>query len=70
LSPRGPDGYVSVFSLSETSTGVTLKGLKYPLDRATLQNSFPLGTSNEFLGSPASVEVEDGTLLIVPSETA
>jgi len=58
-------GYVSVFSLSDHSSGVTLRGLKYPLDRAKLVSSFPLGTSNEFTNCPGSISVENGTLLIV-----
>lgn len=61
----GHSGYLSVFSLSEASYGVTLKGLKYPLDRATLYSSFPLGTSNEFLSQSGSISVENGTLLLV-----
>lgn len=58
-------GYVSVFSHSEQSTGVYLKGLKYELTDATLKNTFPLGVSNEFIGNPSSITVENGTLLIV-----
>jgi thiamine pyrophosphokinase len=61
----GRNGYVSVFSFSEVSSGVTLRGLKYPLDRAMLSNAFPLGTSNEFMNCPGSISVENGTLLII-----
>lgn len=60
-----PSGYVSIFSHSETSVGVTLKGLKYPLHEAVLENTFPLGVSNEFAGKESSITVKDGTLLIV-----
>ena len=58
-------GYVSVFSHSEQSTGVYLKGLKYELADATLKNTFPLGVSNEFTGNQSSITVKSGTLLIV-----
>lgn len=57
-------GYVSCFSLDEYAYGVDEVGLKYGLDKATLQNSFPLGVSNEFIGKPASISVIKGTLLI------
>ena len=62
---RGNTGMISVFSLSEMSKGVTLKGLMYSLDKATLTNDFPLGVSNEFIiDEEAEITVEDGTLLI------
>lgn len=58
-------GYVSVFSHTNQSAGVFLKGLKYELTDATLTNTFPLGVSNEFLGVESSVSVKEGTLIIV-----
>ena len=58
-------GYVSVFSHSDKSTGVTLCGLKYALDCAEVCNHFPIGISNEFLDMPSTISVEKGTLLIV-----
>ena len=62
----GNTGYSSVFSLSEISRGVTLKGLMYTLEKGELRNDFPLGVSNEFIiDEEASVSVEDGTLLII-----
>ncbi len=59
---------VSVFSYTEKSTGVTLTGLKYPLNHATLTNTFPVGVSNEFKDNTATVEVKDGVLLIILSD--
>lgn len=62
----GNTGYLSVFSLSEISKGVTLKGLMYTLEDGELKNDFPLGVSNEFIiDEKASVSVKDGTLLII-----
>lgn len=58
-------GYISVFSHSDISTGVTLKGLKYTLENAELSNKNPLGVSNEFIGEEAEISVKNGTLLIV-----
>lgn len=57
--------YVSVFSHSEKSCGVTLKGFSYTLNNAELTNSFPLGVSNEFTGENAHIGVTDGTLVVI-----
>ena len=46
------------------AVGVTLTGLKYPLENATLTCDYPLGVSNEFTGAPAEITVRAGTLII------
>ena len=66
--PAAMSGYLSVLCNSGTARGVTLRGLKYPLERYTMTGSFPLGVSNQFLGQPASVSVEDGCLLLLWEE--
>lgn len=58
-------GYISVFAFSDECLGVTLKGLKYTLDNATLSSRFPLGVSNEFTGTDSLVKVSQGTLIVV-----
>ena len=62
---RGYEGMISVFSLSDHSRGVSIQGLKYELRDAILDNSFPLGVSNEFKGMDSRIEVRDGSLLII-----
>lgn len=66
--PAGMSGYLSVFCSSGAARGVTLSGLKYPLSDYTMENSFPVGVSNEFLGEPATVRVKDGSLLLLWEE--
>lgn len=63
--PEKASGYLSVFSHSERSEGVYLKGLKYELENAVLTNIYPLGISNEFIGVKSSVSVKKGTLMII-----
>lgn len=59
------DGYLSVFSHTTKAEGVNLRGLKYELNDAVLTHTFPLGTSNEFIGRESSISVEVGTLIVV-----
>ena len=65
----GPDmikgATISMFSAGGRAMGVTLTGLKYPLDNATLTSDYPIGVSNEFTGAPAVVSVRSGTLVII-----
>lgn len=58
-------GIVSVFSYSPKCEKVTIKGLLYELTEATLTSGFPLGVSNEFVGTKASISIGEGTGLVV-----
>ncbi|MGI5895654.1 MAG: thiamine diphosphokinase [Oscillospiraceae bacterium] len=62
---RKANHYLSVFSYTDQCTGVTLKGMKYPLDHAVIDSSFPIGTSNEILEAFGSITVEQGKLLVM-----
>jgi len=57
-------GMVSVFAADTRCEGVSIKGLKYEVDHAPLTNDFPLGVSNELIGRPACISVEQGVLLV------
>ena len=67
---RVPDGYrhVSVFSYTGQCSGVTLKGLSYPLEDGCLDQNFPLGVSNSVESQPASISVREGRLLVILSD--
>lgn len=62
------DGMISVFSMTDVSTGIWEKGLKYTLDDAALKNDKALGVSNEFIGEESSISVQEGTLLVMWEE--
>ena len=62
--PAGTAGIFSAFCMGATAKGVTLKGFKYALTDGTLDSFFPLGVSNHFMGTEATVTVKDGTLLL------
>ena len=68
--PAAQTGGVSVFSLSDKSEGVSIKGLHYEAEGTTLTNRFPLGVSNRFEGREAVISVENGTLLVVLRDEA
>lgn len=57
-------GTLSLFAWGGAAKGVTLTGLLYPLENATLTSDRPLGVSNEFLGQTAQISVADGTLIV------
>ena len=62
-------GMVSVFA-ADRAAGVTLQGLKFPLDNTCLTSTVPLGVSNEFTGVESVIRVTDGTLIVMWNEDA
>ncbi len=62
-------GTISVFASTDEVKEVSLQGLKYSLENATLTNQKALGVSNEFMGIPASIRVSEGVLWIMWQES-
>ena len=58
--------YISVFSYSPSST-ISIKGLKYDLEKYTLDNSFPLGIDNEPLSKKGYLKIYNGIVLVITS---
>jgi thiamine pyrophosphokinase len=56
---------VSVIPLTATVTGITYTGLEYPLTNHTLLLGSTRGVSNVIIGSPATIQVASGLLLVV-----
>ena len=65
--PRREGWSLSVFALSDSCAGVTIRGTKYECEDAALTNAFPLGVSNVWAAEEAAVRVGRGTLLVVQS---
>ncbi len=65
LFPANADGILSVFCLGADARGVTIRGLKYPLEGQTLSSAFPLGVSNHFIRETAEISVAEGCLLLM-----
>ena len=60
---------VSVMAL-EASSGVTLAGMRYPLENASVPLLSSLGISNVALESRVRVSLAEGTLLVIASRSA
>jgi len=65
LPKREQGTTLSIFCHGDKAEGVTLKGLKYPLDDYTLTSDHPLGVSNQHTQETAEITVQNGTLLIL-----
>ena len=61
---KDPKTVFSVFSLSDSCTGVSITNAKYEIENADLSNRFPLGVSNEFIGKTCTISIKKGVLLI------
>lgn len=66
--PKREGWSLSAFAWSEQCSGVTERGVYYPLENAALTRSFPLGISNRITAEEAEIHCENGTLLVVQSK--
>lgn len=63
--PSKKKGFISIFSISEKSEGVSIKNLKYELINHTLTNDFALGIDNEYINLAPTISVKNGTILVI-----
>jgi len=63
-----PGDYLSLIPLSPKVIGITLEGLTYPLNDATLEMGSSLGVSNSFKESVAKVTIKKGVLIVTQSK--
>ena len=59
--------YVSIFPVGGVCHHVTVTGMYYNLEDATMEGGNTLGVSNEIVDREAEISVGDGTLLVVES---
>lgn len=60
--------YISLIPFTETVTGITLEGFKYPLYEAVFVQGNSLGISNELTGECATMTMREGILICVESK--
>lgn len=65
---RTDDTSLSLFSLTDECTNLTIKGAKYNTDNITLRNNFPLGLGNTWIDDKVTITFDEGILLIVLSK--
>ncbi len=62
--------YVSLLPYTPQVTGLTLRGMKYPLTEYCLKGFCSLGISNEITGEEGVISFSDGILLVIESKDA
>ncbi|GGE41839.1 thiamine pyrophosphokinase [Pullulanibacillus camelliae] len=62
--------YLSLVAFSAAITGLTIEGVKYPLQRAHLQWGSSLCISNEILDEEAKITIEEGIVFCIQSKDA
>lgn len=62
--------YLGAASYGEQVTGLTMRGVAYPLDNYTLTNKTTRCVSNEIVGENAEISFKTGRLLIIQSRDA
>lgn len=63
-----PGQLLSVIPVTPQVTGVTLTGLEYPLDNATLYMGETIGVSNVFKEKRASIRIKSGIVIVIKSQ--
>ena len=59
--------FLSLIPLDRTVSGLTLRGVKYPLERASLTRGDTLTVSNEITAEEACLSAESGRMLVIRS---
>lgn len=60
-----PGNLVTLLPVGGDARGVTTEGLRWRLDEAVLRLGRSRGLSNEVIGEPASVRIDEGTLIVI-----
>ena len=66
--PKSSFPYVSLIPFSDTVSGITVTGFKYPIYDGQMKRGKPYGISNELISDVGTIEIKDGILLIIESK--
>lgn len=67
ILPEKEGWSLSLFSLSDRCTGLSIFGAKYSVTDVIIESTFPIGCSNDWVGQNAEISLKSGILLIVES---
>lgn len=67
LLPASDYRYLSLIAVDPVVKGVEIRGVKYPLERATLKRGWQYAVSNEITGNCAFLSVRKGGLFVIES---
>lgn len=59
---------LSLYSLTDRCSGLSISGAKYNVENVELTNTFPLGHGNSFVDDSVEISLTDGILLIIESK--
>ncbi len=63
-----PKDLLSIIPVTQKVTGITLKGLEYPLVNADIKMGSSIGISNTFKGTLATISIKKGILIVIKSK--
>ena len=66
--PSREKGTVSLFAMNDEISGLTIEGLLYQVQDATLTSRSSRGLSNEFIGGSARISLSEGTAVVIVSD--
>ena len=62
------NSFLSLIPLDEKVSLVSISGVKYPLENATIERNKTLAISNEFYDDTAEISIKNGTMLYIISK--
>lgn len=69
VSLKKRDGWAfSVFSATDTCSGVTITGAEYNVENIDMYNTYPIGQSNGWASDEARISCLEGTLLVIEAK--
>ena len=66
--PRMEGWSLSCFSISNVTSGITMKGTKFEVEDVELSNATTLGNSNNWASDMADISCREGTMMVICSK--
>ncbi|MFH2057366.1 MAG: thiamine diphosphokinase [Pseudomonadota bacterium] len=63
-----PGDLLSIIPVTDKVTGITLKGLEYPMENGQIEMGSSIGISNHFVQNRATISIQTGRLIVATSK--